>query len=106
MEKAINTKTKKINVIYGFFGDINYGVDYPTLTDNIELVDLLPYLNKGKVEITENGLSSVLFSACSELKGSAWENRENRKYKLFMEVRTLKYEPTIDVCFRIVENAA
>ena len=106
MEKAINTKTKKINVHYGFFGDINYGVDYPTLIDKIELVDLLPYLNKGKVEITENGLSSVLFCACSELKGSAWENRENRKYKLFMEVRTLKYEPTIDVCFRIVENAA
>lgn len=104
MEKAINTKTKKINVHYGFFGDINYGVDYPTLTENIELTMLFPYLNKGETDITEYyPLWRAVYWACKDIKKGV---ESKNKYSIYMQVRTLKYEPTIDVCFRIVENAA
>ena len=104
MEKAINTKTKKINVIYGFFGDKNYGVHYPTLIDNIELTMLFPYINKGETDITEYyPLWSAVYWACKDIKKGV---ESKNKYSIYMQVRTLKYEPTIDVCFRIVENAA
>lgn len=106
MEKAINVKTRKVDVMFGFINDENYGVDYHELTEKIGLLDLFPYINKGEVEITESYLSFVLFCACSELEGFDWENaKENRKYSLFMDVRTIKYEPTISVSFRIVKVA-
>ncbi len=112
MKKAINTKTKKINVIYGFFNDNNYGVDYPTLTERIELTDLFPYLNDGEQDITADyGMTSALFSACSDLEGNAWDNLmsfngDAAKYTFYANIHTLKNEPTIWVSFRIVENAA
>lgn len=112
MEKAINTKTKKINVIYGFFNDDNYGVDYPTLIDSIELVDFFPYINEGEQDITADyGMTSALFAACSDLEGNAWDNLmsfngEAARYTFYANIRTLKNEPTISVCFRIVKNAA
>lgn len=109
MEKAINEKTKKINVIYGFFNDNNYGVDYPTLIDSIELVDLFPYLNKGETELeithyTVDPLILALRSACPKLNEGRWD--ETSKHTYYVEVATMKYEPIISVCFRIVENAA
>lgn len=105
MEKAINVKTKKVNLMFGFINDENYGVDYTTLVNYVELLDLFPFINQGEVEITKNHLAVALFISCSDLKGSAWDNAcdPNPKYRLFMEVRTLKYEPTFDVSFRIVK---
>lgn len=105
MEKAINTKTKKINVIYGFFGDNNYGVDYPYLVDKIELSMLLPYINKGEDDMRGDILWDIVYHACKDME-KPWSMDIQKKYNIYMEVRTLKYEPTIAVTFRIVENAA
>lgn len=109
MEKAINTKTKKINVVYGFFNDDNYGVDYPTLIDRIEITDLFPYINKGETElkITSYSVDSLIRAlrlACPKLNENPWDDASTHTY--YVDVRTLSYEPTIAVGFRIVENAA
>lgn len=106
MEKAINTKTKKINVIYGFFNDKNYGVHYPSLTDRIELTTLFPYINKGEVKI-QNGdyLWNIVYWACADME-KPWSMDIEKKYDIYVDIRTIKYEPTIAVGFRIVENVA
>lgn len=109
MEKAINAKTKKINVIYGFFNDINYGVDYTSLTEKIELIDLFPYINKGETELKispyrVNPLIRALCLACPELNENPWGDTYTHTF--YVDIRTLSYEPTIAVGFRIVENAA
>lgn len=97
METTINVKTKKINVMYGFFNDNNYGVYYPELTKRIELSMILPYLNKGEVDVTNDyGMFHALYAACRDLKKQVKDN-----YTIYATVRTIKYEPTIDVTFRI-----
>lgn len=105
MKKTINTKTKKINVIYGFFNNNDYGVYYPSLINRIELSMLFPYINKGEVDITDKHLWDIVYWACKDME-KPWSTDIQKKYNIYMDVRTLKYEPTIAVGFRIVENAA
>lgn len=103
MEKAINTKTKKVNVIYGFFNNKNYGVHYPLITENFELSMLFPYLNKGEVEITDEYVWNIVYYACKDMKKP--RSAYSEKYNIYMQVRTIPYSSTIAVSFRIVENA-
>lgn len=105
MEKAINAKTKKVNVIFGFINDENYGVYYPGLTEKIELTMLFPYINKGEVEIKNSDyLWNIVYWACKDMK-KPWSTDIGKKYNIYVDVRTLKYEPTISVSFRIVKVA-
>lgn len=108
MENSINVKRKNVQIIYGFYGDINYGVHYPTLVNNIELTELFPLLNQGETEITGRwDLTHAIFAACSDLKcSSMWENAETKKYRLYANIMSLTTEPAVAVCFRIVENQA
>ena len=105
MEKIVNAKTKKINVIYEFFNDNNYGVYYPSLINRIELTMLFPYINKGEVHIPNGDyLWNIVYWACRDMK-KPWTTDMEKKYDIYVDIRTLKYEPTIAVGFRIVENA-
>lgn len=104
MKKAINTKTKKINVIYGFFNDNNYGVDYPTLMDSIDMTDLFPYINKGETEIKDCDLLYALWKSCRNLECNPVIERGI--YTCYVDVKPSRFVPTLAVTFRIVENAA
>lgn len=105
MEKAINVKTKKVNLIFGFINDENYGVHYPTLTERFELTDLFPYINRGEIKLDTKKYRDCrimwhLACACNKIGGS-----ENvYKYDYYIQVDCMRYEPTLHVCFRIVEK--
>lgn len=104
MEKTINTKTKKINVIYGFFNNNDYLVDYTRLIDSIELTDLFPYINKGETEIKDCNLLYALWKSCRNVEWNPVIERDI--YTCYVDVKPMKYEPTLAVTFRIVKNAA
>lgn len=107
MEKSINVKTKKVNLMFGFINDNNYGVHYPTLVKSFELSQLFPFINQGEVKLDKRYYDHTtvmynVFYACKELCGPG---KKAYDYDYYVEVRTLKYEPTISVSFRI-EKAA
>ncbi len=95
-----------VTIVYGFDGDVNYGVHYPTLKKNIEVYDLLKYVNRAaETEVFEYEGYSILRAlgmACKDLdyKGLMYEN----KYTVSIDVRKPKYSDAIFVTFKITKN--
>lgn len=93
-----------VTVFYGFDGDVNYGVDYSTLKKNLEVYDLLPYVNRASnTEVFESEGYNILRAlglACKDLdyKGLMYED----KYTVSIDVRNLR--EAIYATFKITEN--
>ena len=104
MENAGNFSRKMVTIFYGFDGDVNYGVDYPTLKKNLEVYDLLPYINRAAdTEVFEwegHDILRALGMACKDLDymGLVYEN----EYKVSINVRTLT--EAIHITFKITKN--
>lgn len=93
-----------VTIFYAFDGDVNYGVDYATLKKNLEVYDILPYVNRpAEMEVEEwpgYNIFRALGLACKDLDyaGLMYED----KYTVSINVRNLR--EAIYVTFKITEN--